>query len=222
MQYNGVQIDNTPNNIIITDSDANQVIVTQPLTNVIEVSTPGPKGNTGATGPMPPTGAFAVTGSNTFIGNQIITGSLNVTAGITGSLFGTATTASYYNTSNLPTTGSNNFSGSQVFTGSVQGNVAALTVTSNTASVDLSLASFYTLQLVSGSNIFINPSNIKPGLTATILVSTTGSGTVSFPSTVKQPSGSSYTPTTSTGKDVLTFLSYDTTALYVASVKNLI
>ena len=188
MQYNGVQIDNTPNNIIITDSDANQVIVTQPLTNVIEVITPGPKGSTGATGatgPMPPTGAFAVTGSNTFVGSQIITGSL-------------------------------------VVTGSVQGNVAALTVTSNTASVDLSLASFYTLQLVSGSNIFINPSNIKPGLTATILVSTTGSGTVSFPSTVKQPSGSSYTPTTSTGKDVLTFLSYDTTTLYVASVKNLI
>lgn len=185
MQYNGVQIDNTPNNIIITDSDANQVIVTQPLTNVIEVITPGPKGSTGATGPMPFTGSFAITGSNTFVGSQIITGSL-------------------------------------VVTGSVQGNVAALTVTSNTASVDLSLASFYTLQLVSGSNIFINPSNITPGQTATILVSTTGSGTVSFPSTVKQPSGSSYTPTTSTGKDVLTFLSYDTTTLYVASVKNLI
>jgi hypothetical protein len=44
------------------------------------------------------TGSFATTGSNTFIGNQIITGSLNVTQGITGSLFGTAsfvTTASY-------------------------------------------------------------------------------------------------------------------------------
>ena len=36
------------------------------------------------------TGSFATTGSNTFRGNQIITGSLNVTNGITGSLFGTA------------------------------------------------------------------------------------------------------------------------------------
>jgi hypothetical protein len=39
------------------------------------------------------TGSFATTGSNTFIGNQIITGSLNVTQGITGSLFGTASWA---------------------------------------------------------------------------------------------------------------------------------
>ena len=160
--------------------------------------------------------------SNVFIGDQTITGSLYITAGITGSLLGTATTASYYNTSNLATTASNNFNGSQVFTGSIQGNVSALTVASNTAPINLATGNFFTLQLVSGSNIFINPSNITPGQTATILVSTTGSGTVSFPSTVKQPSGSSYTPTTSTSKDVLTFLSYDTTTLYVASVKNLI
>jgi hypothetical protein len=36
------------------------------------------------------TGSLATTGSNRFIGNQIITGSLTVTNGITGSLFGTA------------------------------------------------------------------------------------------------------------------------------------
>lgn len=39
------------------------------------------------------TGSFATTGSNTFIGNQVITGSLNVTQGITGSLFGTSSWA---------------------------------------------------------------------------------------------------------------------------------
>lgn len=38
-------------------------------------------------------GSFATTGSNVFIGNQIITGSVNVTAGITGSLLGTASNA---------------------------------------------------------------------------------------------------------------------------------
>lgn len=226
---NQVNLVNTDKQLIITEIGSDtSVNVTQPLTSIIEVSTPGPKGDTGLTGPtgptgpMPETGSFATTGSNVFIGDQTITGSFNVTAGITGSLFGTATTASYYNTSNLATTASNNFNGSQVFTGSIQGNVSALTVASNTASINLATGNFFTLQLVSGSNIFINPSNITPGQTATILVSTTGSGTVSFPSTVKQPSGSSYTPTTSTSKDVLTFLSYDTTTLYVASVKNLI
>ena len=39
------------------------------------------------------TGSYATTGSNTFNGNQIITGSLIVTQGITGSLFGTASNA---------------------------------------------------------------------------------------------------------------------------------
>jgi hypothetical protein len=36
------------------------------------------------------TGSYATTGSNTFKGNQIISGTLSVTNGITGSLFGTA------------------------------------------------------------------------------------------------------------------------------------
>jgi len=39
--------------------------------------------------------AFATTGSNTFVGNQIISGSLSVTSGITGSMFGTASFATF-------------------------------------------------------------------------------------------------------------------------------
>ena len=41
------------------------------------------------------TGSFATTGSNTFVGDQNIEGSVSVTQGITGSLSGTATSASY-------------------------------------------------------------------------------------------------------------------------------
>ena len=41
------------------------------------------------------TAQFATTGSNTFIGDQIISGSLTVTNGITGSLYGTASWAQY-------------------------------------------------------------------------------------------------------------------------------
>jgi hypothetical protein len=76
--------------------------------------------------------------------------------------------------------------------------------------------------LVSGSATHINPSNIKPGQTVNIELSTTGSGTVSFPSSVKQISGSAYIPTTTTGKDIITLVSFDTSSLYLASVKNLI
>jgi hypothetical protein len=76
--------------------------------------------------------------------------------------------------------------------------------------------------LVSGSNTFINPSNIKAGQTVNILLSTTGSGTVSFPTSVDQVSGSAYVPTTTTGKDIITLVSFDSSILYLASVKNLI
>ena len=123
-----------------------------------------------------------------------------------------ATTASYIDTLNQ----------NLIITGSTQGNVVALSIASNTASLNLNLGNFFTLQLVPGVDTYVNPSNIKPGQSSLLLISTTGSGTVSFPSTVKQPSGSSYTATTTTGTDILTFASLDNTNLYVVNVKNLI
>jgi hypothetical protein len=118
--------------------------------------------------------------------------------------------------------GSLTVTGSVVITGSVVGNTTALTISSNTASLNLNDGNFFTLQLVSGSNTFINPSNIKSGQTINILLSTTGSATVSFPSTIKQTSGSLYIPTTTTGTDIVTMISFDTASLYLANVKNLI
>lgn len=184
--------------------------------------------------------------------NTSITGTLNVSNGITGSLLGTSSwannsisssfslTASYWSgsitnaatasyvlnavSSSFATTSSyiNNLNQSVVITGSTQGNVTALTISSNTASLNLNSGNFFTLQLVAGVNTHINPSNIKPGQSSILLLSTTGSATVSFPSTVKQPSGSSYTPTTTTGTDILTFVSLDSSNLYLVNVKNLI
>ena len=182
---------------------------------------------------------YATTGSNIFVGNQIITGSITATTGFTGSLLGTAsyatqaltasytlnaTSASYALTSSFATTASylNSLNQQLTITGSLRGNVTALSITSNTASLDCALNNFYTLQLVSGSNTYINPSNILPGQTINLLVSTTGSGTVSFPSIVKQVTGSAYVPTTTTSKDIVTFISYDSTNLYLANVKNLV
>jgi hypothetical protein len=119
-------------------------------------------------------------------------------------------------------TGSLVVSGSTKITGSVQGNVNALSIASNTASLNLNNGNFFTLQLVSGSATHINPSNIKPGQTVNIRLNTTGSATVTFPSSVKQVSGSAYVPTTTTGVDVITLVSFDTSSLYLANVKNLI
>ena len=104
----------------------------------------------------------------------------------------------------------------------MNGDVSALTISSQTASLDLSTGNFFTVQLVSGSNTYINPSNIQPGQTINLLVNTTGSGTVSFPSSVKQVSGSVYVPTTATGVDIVTFISFNTSSLYLSNVKNLI
>jgi hypothetical protein len=112
--------------------------------------------------------------------------------------------------------------GNTILTGSVQGNVLPLTVASSTASLDLNNGNFFELALTGSQNIFINPSNIKPGQTVNIKLNTTGSGTVTFPTSVKQPSGSAYTPTTAVGTDIITMVSFDSTNLFVANVKNLI
>ncbi len=84
------------------------------------------------------------------------------------------------------------------------------------------MSNFFTLQLVGGADTYINPSNIQSGQTICVLISTVGSGTVSFPANVFQASDSPYTPTTTTGKDIITLVSFDTSNLYLTNVKNLV
>jgi hypothetical protein len=113
-------------------------------------------------------------------------------------------------------------SGSTIFTGSVQGNVFGLPIASNTASLNLNTSNFFSIQLTGSTNTFLNPSNIKPGQTVNIIVSTTGSGNLRFPSTIKQASGSAYTASTVVGTDIITLISFDATNLYLASIKTMI
>jgi hypothetical protein len=141
---------------------------------------------------------------------------------VIGGSFITASVANTVYVPNLNVSGSLTVSQNTVFSGSVRGEVALLSITSNTASLNCASDNFFTLQLVSGSNTFINPSNIQPGQTINIRVNTTGSATVSFPASVLQPSGSTYVPTTTTGVDILTFISFDSTSLYLANIKNLV
>lgn len=133
-----------------------------------------------------------------------------------------ATTGSNVFIGNQTITGSLMITGSVIETGSVQGNVIPLSIVSNTASLNLNDGNFFTLQLVSGTATRLNPSNIKPGQTVSIFVNTVGSATMTFPSSIKQISGSAYVPTTTTGTDVLTLISRDSSNLFLVNAKNFI
>lgn len=114
---------------------------------------------------------------------------------------------------------------SLTITGSLRGNVSALTISSNTASVNLSTNNFFTLTLVNGANTHIRPVSINPGQTVNILITqgSAGTGTVSFPSNVDQPSGSLYTGSAvSNALDILTMVTFDSSLVFASSVRNMI
>jgi hypothetical protein len=122
-------------------------------------------------------------------------------------------------------TGSLTITGSQVITGSLRGNVSALSITSNTASLNMRTNNFFTLNLVDGANTHINPTNINPGQTVNVRVNqgSLGTGTVSFPSFVDQPSGSAYTSSqVANAIDIVTMITFDSSLVFVSSVRNMI
>ena len=195
--------------------------------------TSGSSGNTGSSGTSGTSGSAGTAGTSGTSGANGGTGSSG-TSGTSGANGGTGSSGTSGTSGNSGSSGSSGtagtsgtsfaspYSGSVVITGSVAGNVNALSIASTTASLNLLNGNFFTLQLVSGSATYINPSNIVPGQTVNILLNTTGSGTVTFPTSVKQVSGSAYVPTTTTGVDVITLVSFDASSLYLASVKNLL
>ena len=139
----------------------------------------------------------------------------------TGTAAGSRKTGLYVTSGSLVgVSGSLDVKGDTTITGSVQGNVTPLSITSNTASLDLNTGNFFTITLPNGST-HLEPTNIKPGQTVSVKVIGDLTSTVTFPSSVKQPSGSLYTPSVS-GTDILTFVSFDSSDVYVANVKNLI
>jgi len=170
-------------------------------------------------------------------GSQVqITGSLNVSAGITGSLLGTASyatqavSASYATqslSSSFAATASfvNPLNQSVIVSGSLRGQVSTLSITSNTASVDISTNNFFTLNLVNGANTHINPTNLNPGQTVNIRVNqgSLGTGTVSFPSFVDQASGSLYTGSAvANAIDIVTLITFDSSLVFMSSIRNMI
>ena len=214
-----------------------------------------------------------------------VTGSLNATGGITGSLIGTAsvaTSASYAVTasyaSNVPDTASYassalsasyattasfalnvpdtasyatsalsssfattasfastaaslsgtitnaTLSGSVAITGSVLGEVVALSIASNTASMDVGRGNFFTLTLVSGSRTHVSASNIVPGRTLSLRIkqASTLSGSITFSNNIKFPSYSAYTNTrVANAEDIISCITFDTGSLYATSINQL-
>ena len=137
-----------------------------------------------------------------------------------------STNAEHLGDSNITDTGTLvTINSNTTITGSVNGNSTSVSVVSSTASLDLNTSNFFFLQLNNASTTHINPTNIKPGQTINIRIqqASGAAGAVSWPTTVKQPSGSIYVPTTALSAfDVVSLISFDTTNLYLSYVKRLI
>jgi hypothetical protein len=159
--------------------------------------------------------SVALTGSNSFNGNQTITGSLLVSGSNT--VIGTKTI-----TGSIFISGSKTIIGSLTITGSAKGNIVPITIASSTASLDMNAGSYFTLTLANTATTHIRATNITPGTTATLLITTGTNSSASLAPTLLQPSGSFYTASFSSGKkDVLSLVSFDTTNMYVVSTKTM-
>lgn len=178
----------------------------------------------------------------------VISGSLTLKQGATGSLLGTASfaiSASYSNnatsasyaslaansillngtaSSVFATTGSNIFKGNQTISGSVINEVKAAAGNSSTASLDLSIGNFFTLTLVNGVTTHISASNIQRGQTVQLQVTQpAGVGGVTFTNNFTFPSGSNYVAfATASAVDVVSFISFDGTKLRAVAQNNFI
>jgi hypothetical protein len=149
---------------------------------------------------------LATTGSNTFIGSQTISGSLTISGSST-------------------IVGNQTISGSSTFTGSTLGNIVSMSIVSNTASMDFNAGNYFTLRLNSGSiSTRLNPTNVRAGQTISLVVTqaATLSGSLSFPTIFKFPTGSYYTASrVINAMDVLTFITVDTASIHAVSVKSM-
>lgn len=114
-------------------------------------------------------------------------------------------------------------SGSLTITGSAYGNVVAVTVASNTASINLAAGNFFTVTLANSATTFFNVTNPKPGVSANLILTTGTVSTASFSSNVKQPSGSAYLPTSGSGQiDALSLVAVDSSNVYLVASKKFI
>jgi hypothetical protein len=127
------------------------------------------------------------------------------------------------------TLGANTFTGSQTISsslnisGSAFGNVVSMSITSNTASMDLNIGNYFTLTLADTATTHISASNVQPGVSATLVITTGTNSSASLAPTMLQPSGSSYSATNgSSKKDILSIVAVASGVPFVVSTKNMI
>lgn len=128
-------------------------------------------------------------------------------------------------TGSYATTGSNTFIGDNVFSGSVQGDVHNISIASSTASIDCSQGNFFTLTNNSATPIHLTATNITGGRTITLRVDkTNASATFDIDTgSVKFPDGFPYNITTGNNvEDILTFVTFDTSAIYSVATNNFV
>jgi hypothetical protein len=130
-------------------------------------------------------------------------------------------TALHYNGGTNITTISGSLSVLGTVSGSIKGNVVPVTVTSNTASFDLSLGNFFTVSLPSATTHLV-ATNVSAGQTVNISATTIAGAAVTFGSNIKQQSGSLYSPTQAVSTDILTMVSFDNTNINLVATKNLV
>jgi hypothetical protein len=76
--------------------------------------------------------------------------------------------------------------------------------------------------IIPSGSTHIVPTNISAGQTINISASTISGASVTFASSIKQPSGSLYSPTQSTSTDILTMVSFDSSNINLVATKNLV
>jgi len=127
-------------------------------------------------------------------------------------------------TGSYATTGSNYFIGNQVFSGSVKGSVVALSISAQTASMNLLSANFFTITLAASTNTHISASGATDGQTISLRVTQPngGYGTVSFSSNVRFPQAFPYIATPSgSAVDIISFQTYDPSFVYGVAVNTM-
>ena len=164
----------------------------------------------------------SILGTNAFTASQLITNA-NLSSY-------TASVVSLNNkTGSFATTGSNVFTGSQTITGSITitgsayGNVADLTISSNTASIDMRRSNFFTLTLASSATTRLEATNIRPGETVNLLITQPAtSGSLVLGSMFKTNYNYPYQVTASgSAEDLLSLVSFNDSTIYLLGVNRL-
>ncbi len=185
-------------------------------------------GNASGKTSLAPTSSF---GGSINTGSFLVTASVNLNT-ITFTKADSSTFALTVNTgsgggggSTFPYAGTASISGSLQVTGSMSGLPITLSVVANTASIDMNAGNQFVLTLPSASTTHIAPSAIRAGQTINLLIKQQvgpGTGSVTFAPSILFPSGLDMQATaTGSAIDLISMISFDTTNLMAANVKNL-